>query len=110
MLTIDVRWSLAEARTKRKHKGRNSLPDFMEMVIGMEVMLMVNIEMELEVANGAQEIIVDIKLDRCEGPINQQGQQICLMYQPGCVLVKMSSTRANRILGLDPGVVGTSGG
>ena len=107
-LTIDERWSDAQKQPNRGRgrvqRCRNGLPDRVEVAIGMEVMVTVNVETELDVANGARGVVEGIILDRREGA-DTSPAEVKLQFPPECVLVKLHRTKAARLEGLDERVI-----
>ncbi|KDN38232.1 hypothetical protein RSAG8_09631, partial [Rhizoctonia solani AG-8 WAC10335] len=114
-LTITERWEASKKTPQRKadrgQRMKASLPDVLELAVGMEVMVTYNVETELDVANGARGVVERIIFDRREefpamvasestGPT-----EMSLTYPPECVLVRLYRTKASTIEGLGPGVV-----
>ncbi len=98
--------TLAEqcALAGRKGRKRKTLPETIELAIGMQVMVTSNIQTDLDLANGARGVIVGIVLHPDEPP---QGDDCIVRLQrvPSYVLVKMQRTRASKLDDLDEAVV-----
>jgi hypothetical protein len=106
-LTIAERWSMATKKTSQGQGGnsrRNALSDNVEIAVGMEVMVTVNIDTELDVANGARGIVHKIILDPREDA-SSTSKEVKLCYQPACVLVRLNRTKAPKLSGLEMGIV-----
>ena len=87
-----------------RRQQRKDLPEELEIAIGMQVMVTMNIETDLDIANGARGEIVDVVLDSREPPLPPDAI-IHLSYQLSYILVKLNRTRAPRLDGLAEGVV-----
>ncbi|KZT57478.1 hypothetical protein CALCODRAFT_419311, partial [Calocera cornea HHB12733] len=84
-------------RNKTRGKGRNEqsgLPQDVPLVIGMEVMVTLNVQTDLDVANGARGQLVGIGLDENEPAVPQHTKQVILKRPPTYVLVKLYRTKA----------------
>jgi hypothetical protein len=89
-LTLDKRWSVATKRKRRTDgNNRHALPDKVELAVGMEVMVTVNIETELDIANGSRGVVEKIILDPQESADMAQSE-VLLHYPPACVLVRLN--------------------
>ncbi|CAE6416282.1 unnamed protein product [Rhizoctonia solani] len=114
-LTITERWEAGRKTPHRKgdrgQRMKASLPDALDLAVGMEVMVTYNVETELDVANGARGVVERIIFDRREEfppnlPSAPNGPaELSLTYPPECVLVRLYRTKAATIEGLAPGVV-----
>jgi ATP-dependent exoDNAse (exonuclease V) alpha subunit len=72
----------------------------------MAVMVTVNVETELDVANGVRGVVVDVILDRREERDHLNlGAEVKLKYPPECVFVKLNCTKALQLPGLDQGAI-----
>lgn len=94
----------------RKGKGSsrgdvNGLPGFIEIAVGMKVMVTANVDTDIDIANGSRGEITAVILDPQEEFTEGVQNVIHLRYLPMYILVKMSRTRAIQLDGLDPGVV-----
>ena len=67
----------------------------------MKVMVTKNIEIDLDLTNGAQGEIVDIILHPDEPPIGN-APVVHLKFMPAYILVKLSRSRAAALQGLRP--------
>ena len=85
---------------------RGGLMKDIELAIGASVMVMVNIQTNLDVANGVQGVIEAIVLDEQERQtaINET-QTIHLKYPPWYVLVRLDHTKAPHLQGLNQNVI-----
>ncbi|KIJ08282.1 hypothetical protein PAXINDRAFT_18577 [Paxillus involutus ATCC 200175] len=76
-----------------EQKRRNQdLPDVIEIVIGMKVMVTQNVKTDLDIANGAWGTIVDILLSPDEPTILEIKPITKLQHLPICILVKLTHT------------------
>ncbi|KAJ7362358.1 hypothetical protein DFH08DRAFT_840795 [Mycena albidolilacea] len=100
-LNLPEKYTLASHLGKRKNGRREmkmkDLPNFIELAIGMKVLVTSNIETDLDLANGARGEIVDVVLDPDEPPFGDTGKPIVdLQKMPAYILVKLARTRATR--------------
>jgi hypothetical protein len=86
-------------------RGKNGLPDEVQMCIGMKVMVTLNVNTDIDVTNGAQGVIVGIKLDPHESPFSPTEPQVTLALLPAYILVKLDRTRASTLPHLEAGVI-----
>ena len=86
---------------KKRSTWSKDLPWTVEFAIGMKVMVTKNIEIDLDLTNGAQGEIVDIILHPDEPPIGN-APVVHLKYMPAYILVKLSRSRAAALQGLRP--------
>lgn len=70
-----------------------------------QIMVTLNIETEMDVANGTRGEIVDIILDLEEDPITPGERKVHLRKPPAYVLVKLPHTRMQQLPGLPPNIV-----
>ena len=68
-------------------------------------MVTLNIETEMDVANGTRGEIVDIVLNPDEDPIPVNTQKVRLKKMPAYVLVKLNNTRLRQLPNLPPQVI-----
>ena len=107
-LTLEERFAVAakpktgQGRNQREHGG---LADEVEIAIGMEVMVTFNVSTDLDVANGAHRVIVDIVLDGREEINSDSSQTINLQHPPIYILVWMIHTKAHTLEDLENGVL-----
>ena len=71
----------------------------------MEVMVTFNVSTDLDVANGAHGVIVDIVLDGHEEINSDSSQTINLQHPPIYILVRMIRTKAHTLEDLKNGVL-----
>ncbi|CEL58884.1 hypothetical protein RSOLAG1IB_12210 [Rhizoctonia solani AG-1 IB] len=81
------------------------LSDIVLLAVGMKVMVTYNIETELDIANGARGTVVRIITGSANESDGGTGHIQDLSYPPICVLVKLWRTKAQKLPGLDEGVV-----
>ncbi|QRV78090.1 hypothetical protein RhiJN_06105 [Ceratobasidium sp. AG-Ba] len=94
------------SRSKKDQFSCNGLPDWVELAVGMKVMVTVNVETELDVANGSQGVVIGLILDRREDEeAIKQGSEVQLCYPTECVLIRLDRTKAVKIGSLDECVV-----
>ena len=103
-LNMDEKYLLATKPSRssrdRQHE-HGGLPDEVELVVGIEVMVTFNIATDLDLANGARGHVVDIVLDE-----RMKEHTMQLQYLPLYVLMCIKCTEANFALdGLGPGVL-----
>jgi hypothetical protein len=91
---------LRSQRTNRQNQKKN-LPEQVRFAIGAKVLVTQNIDVDIDVTNGARGEIVDIVLHPDEPPIPQVSSEVHLQYLPLYILVKMARTRASRLPGLE---------
>jgi ATP-dependent exoDNAse (exonuclease V) alpha subunit len=72
---------------------------------GMSVMVMVNVETEIDIANGSRGVIEEIITHPEEGDTQHGDIEHRLQRPPVCVLVRLAKTRAPQLTGLAKGVV-----
>ena len=70
-LSVAESTGLHDKLNNDKRHQRKDLPESLEFVIGMKVMVTMNIDTDLDIANGARGEIVDIVLDPDEPPLSQ---------------------------------------
>ena len=100
---------LVASKKSRAPENRGSLraglPYDVEIAKGMKVMVTSNLHTELDIANGARGIVVDIILNDEDADTREVDGIVKLKRLPTCVLVKLERTRAPRLDGLEKGVV-----
>jgi hypothetical protein len=84
---------------------RAGLPNFIEIAIGMKVMVTFNIDTDLDLANGSRGVITDIKLDTDEPELVCNEGMVRLRGPPAYILVRLNRTKASRLSGLDENVI-----
>jgi hypothetical protein len=105
-LNLKERCLLERHRTKKGKGNRmtKDLPYQVEIAIGMMVMVTENVEIDLDITNGARGEIVAIILHETEPPIGE-GAVVNLTRLPAYILVKLSRTKTSRLSGLDERVI-----
>ncbi|EIM88690.1 uncharacterized protein STEHIDRAFT_45213, partial [Stereum hirsutum FP-91666 SS1] len=93
-LTLEEQIEVQKRRLKSgREDKRNSLPDVVEIAIGMKVMVTTNLETDLDIANGARGTVVGIVLHQAEGVVGD-GDTVTLHHMPPYILVRLDRTRA----------------
>jgi hypothetical protein len=95
------KWCQSQKKDKRR---RNQFISDLELAVGAEVMVTLNIDTDLDIANGTRATVVQIVLDPEEPPFGNE-QVIELKFLPVYILVKLERTRAEVLPGLDPNVI-----
>ncbi|THH14182.1 hypothetical protein EW146_g6117 [Bondarzewia mesenterica] len=88
-----------------KGKGISGLPPTVTIAVGMKVMVTLNVDTDLDIANGARGEIVEIILDDEEPKPPAGVEEIRLAKLPAYILVKLDRTRAKSLDGLPDGVI-----
>ncbi|KAK7683381.1 hypothetical protein QCA50_013643 [Cerrena zonata] len=84
---------------------RNVPPEEIRIAKGMKIMVTLNIETEMDVANGTRGEIVDILLASDKPPLTPGMRTVRLRKPPAYVLVKLPHTRMRQLPGLPPNVI-----
>ena len=94
-----------QTKGSKSSMERAGLMKEVELVIGAPVMVMLNIHMELDIANGVCGVIEGIVLDEheCQIGLNEHFVQLC--YPPCYVLVKLLCTKAAHLQGLAENII-----
>lgn len=104
-LTLEEQIEVQRRRLKSgREDKRNSLPDVVEIAIGMKVMVTTNVETDLDIANGARGTVVGVVLHQGETGV-ASGDTVTLQHMPAYILVRLDRTRAGRLSGLDEHVI-----
>ncbi|KAF8585342.1 hypothetical protein K439DRAFT_1615988 [Ramaria rubella] len=105
-LTLGERYAMAtrKQRKQNERENKNKLPDEVELALGMKVMVTMRVDTDLNIANGSRGVIVGITLDPREEQC-VKSQIVKLEYQPSYILVQLQRTRAERLEGLEDGVI-----
>ncbi|KAJ7681501.1 hypothetical protein B0H17DRAFT_910155, partial [Mycena rosella] len=98
VLNLSEHRNLAAHFSKKSRRSKNSmqvkdLPNEVELVIGMKVMVTSSLETDLDLTNGGRGEIVDIILDPDEPPVGNE-PIVQLKKMPAYILVKLTRTRA----------------
>jgi len=93
-----------KVRNSRGGTEKGGLPNKVELALGLKVMVTLNVETDLDVANGARGEITGIILHRDEPPL-PDASVVELAKPPAAVLVKLNRTRMETLPGLEPGVI-----
>ena len=100
-LTREEQLRLRKRLTVKKLK---SLPDEIEIAIGMKVLVTYNVETSLDITNGARGTISNIIFDARED-MNQCTSVQRLQYLPKYILVHMNRTKVCKLSGLPDNVI-----
>jgi hypothetical protein len=92
-----------------KHKqgrrgGKMQQPRFLAICEGADVMVTVNLDTDIDLANGTRGIVEKIVLADNEPPVGTE-QVVKLKRMPLYILVRLEKTRALQVEGLDPNVI-----
>ena len=92
---------------RQRQKIHRKAEDFVEIAIGMKIMITENICTDVDIANGSRGTIIDIVLDEREPAHVANACEIYLEFQPAYVLVRLEGERSQKIhlSGLEVGVV-----
>jgi hypothetical protein len=108
-MTMVERYIAAKSGTTRNgsqdRRDKNGLPDRVPLAVGMDIIVTMNVEVDLDIATGTRGTIVGIMLDPHEPTIDTQSPTVKLTYMPTYILVKLATSRGIRLPGLDSGVV-----
>ena len=110
-VTLSEKFAIVAKQTgcgsKIDEQGR--LPDEVMLGIGMKVMVTFNVEMDLDIANGARGEIIKIVLDENETnylPM-QSIIQLPVKYPPTYVLIRMKPSKVSSLEGLEQNIICT---
>ncbi|THH26935.1 hypothetical protein EUX98_g7252 [Antrodiella citrinella] len=91
-LNLEEKYALV-ARARTEHdRSKKDLPESVDIVKGMKVMVTTNLETDLDMANGARGTVFDIILHPQE-PEKGEESIAPLHHLPLCILIKMDRTR-----------------
>ena len=91
-----------KSQQKNRQNSKKDLPEQVRFAIGAKVLVTQNIDVDIDVTNGARGEIV---LHPDKPPISHVSSEVHLQYLPLYILVKMARTRASRLPGLEDNVV-----
>ena len=92
-------------RHKQGRRGKKSTqPRFIRACEGAEVMVTVNIDTDIDLANGTRGIIEKIVLAEDEPPVGTD-QVVKLTKMPLYILVRLEKTRSVQLEGLEPNII-----
>jgi hypothetical protein len=94
-----------QKKGSRSSMDRAGLMNDVELAIGVPVMLMLNIHMDLDIANEVCGIIEGIVLDEREHQIGCNERSVQLHYYPRYVTIKLLRTKAAQLSGLAKNVI-----
>ena len=103
-LTQHELYLLESCKSGKERKCSKDLVHKVQLTIGMDIMVTNNIEMDLDVTNGACSKVVKIVLHPDEPPIGDS-PMVQLQYLPSYVLVKLSQTCTLALPGLKDHVI-----
>ncbi|KAG8746743.1 hypothetical protein FRC10_003726 [Ceratobasidium sp. 414] len=93
----------SSGKKKPGREDRDRLPEEVPLAIGMQIIVTLNIQTELDLANGARSTITGMVLDPNEPEFESTAPVVRLKRLPLYILVKMPQhTRAMTLPGLDP--------
>ena len=108
-VTLSKKFAIVAKQTgcgsKIDEQGR--LPDEVMLGIGMKVMVTFNVEMDLDIVNGARGEIIKIVLDENETnylPM-QSIIQLPVKYPPTYVLIRMKPSKVSSLEGLEQNII-----
>jgi len=91
--------------SRQKENKQANLPDEIMFFVGMKAMITVNVETDLEIANGSRGQVVGIVLNKEESFFSANEGIIYLTKLPAYLLVKMKTTKIPQLPGLEEGVI-----
>jgi len=94
---------LAAASMKDKHTGK--LTDTIEIAVGMKAMVLVNIAVETDVANGTRGTVKDILLDPRDDHCDVEDGAVQLKYPPAMILFRPDKRSNFRFEGVAEGLI-----
>src|SRR6201999_1078002 len=89
---------------RQRSRNKTSIASKLCLAVGAEVMVTVNLDTDIDLANGTRAVIQDIVLDPNEPAISAD-QIVNLQFLPLYLLVKLDRTRALQLPGLPPNVI-----
>lgn len=100
-----TRYEFEKWVANRKENGAKfPLHEKLELAIGSQVMVTMNVDPDIDLANGTRAVVEKIILDPEEPPIGTE-QRVHLRYLPLCVLVRVERTRCGRLSDLEENVI-----
>ena len=100
-LTLQQRLVIACLKTD----DTNSLPNKVDLAVGMKVMVLVNIDTDSDLANGSRGVITDIILDKREVVEETVSSKVVLSYAPAVILFRPLFGCKKNVPGLPPGTI-----
>jgi hypothetical protein len=88
-----------------KQDERASLPNMIELAVGMKVIVTFDVETDLDVANDARGEVAEIVMDEHESNFSSTNAVVELRYPPAYVLIKLKRTKAKVLENLDSGIL-----
>ncbi|KIK75367.1 hypothetical protein PAXRUDRAFT_173071 [Paxillus rubicundulus Ve08.2h10] len=92
-------------RQKSSKCTGDDLPEIIELVVGMHMMVTRNLDTDLDITNGARGTIVNIVVDADESLSTDNNNLMHLCCPPMFVLVKMDKTRVTPLEGLQESII-----
>jgi len=109
-LTLEEKW--AQALQTKGSKWKNNavldgakLPDIVHVTIGAKVMVTLNINMDMKIANGSHGEIIEIIVDAWEPEQSTWQPRTELQYPPSCILLRLEYGSEGQANVLPEGVV-----
>ena len=90
---------------KKKKNNGSKLPDMIEIVLGVKVMVTINVDTDKSIANGSCGEIIEIMLNMDEPALPDRAARIKLHHLPACVLIKLDHPGKKQVGDLESGVV-----
>jgi hypothetical protein len=103
-LTLKERYIVA-TQTTRSSNQNEKLPPMIEIAIGAKVMVTLNVDTDLDIANGARGTIHSIVVHSDEDLTPNSNNRVVLNRLPLYILVKFDRTRAPSLSTLDHGLI-----
>lgn len=88
-----------------KPDDTSSLPNRVDLAIGMKVMVLLNIDTDSDLANGSRGVITDIILDPREVIEETSLSKVVLAYAPAAILFRPLFGGKKNVPGLPPGII-----
>lgn len=107
-MTLEERFAFATQVNGGRDRGRRrkgTLPDSVEICVGMKVMVTQNVETDLDITNGARRTVVDFLLHPQEPTLTVEEGVVHLKHMPPYILVQLSRTRTSQLPGLQVAVI-----
>jgi hypothetical protein len=103
-LTLKERYIVATQAT-RSSVQNDKLPPMIEIAIGAKIMVTLNVDTDLDIANGARGVIHSIIVHSDENITPNSNNRVVLTRLPLYIFVKLDRTRAPSLSTLDRGLI-----
>ena len=100
---LSMRERVIVAGLREKKTAR--LPNRISIAVGMKAMVTWNISTDVDLANGARGVVVDIVLDLREDPGTRFNPEVTLRYPPAMILFKPVNKTTIKFTGLAEGLI-----